>query len=100
MNQTQKLIQMVLDLAVENNDLINIDKNILEAFMPTAAQEESMRKLCEMMGYNMKYATSYRKIRGRSEYRCFDIRYQCTPSRIMKLGRVSAELMLQPSEDS
>lgn len=25
MNQTQKLIQMVLDLAVENNDLINID---------------------------------------------------------------------------
>ncbi len=36
----------------------NIDKNILEAFMPTAAQEESMRKLCEMMGYNMKYLHS------------------------------------------
>jgi len=36
----------------------NIDKNTLEAFMPTAAQEESMRKLCEMMGYNMKYLRS------------------------------------------
>lgn len=33
----------------------NIDKNILEAYMPTAAQEESMRKLCDMMGYNLKY---------------------------------------------
>lgn len=36
----------------------NIDKNILEAYMPTAAQEESMRKLCDMMGYNIKYYRS------------------------------------------
>ena len=36
----------------------NIDKNILEAFMPTAAQEDSMRKLCDMLGYNMKYYRS------------------------------------------
>ena len=36
----------------------NIDANTLEAFMPSAAQEESMRKLTEMMGYNMKYYTS------------------------------------------
>lgn len=35
-----------------------IDKNILEAFMPSAAQSESMRKLCTMMGYNMKYYQS------------------------------------------
>lgn len=35
-----------------------IDKNILEAFMPTAAQEESMRKLCDMLGYNVKYYRS------------------------------------------
>ncbi len=33
----------------------NIDKNTLEAFMPSATQQESMRKLTEMMGYNMKY---------------------------------------------
>jgi hypothetical protein len=36
----------------------NIDKNILEAFMPTAAQMDSMRKLCEMMGYDIKYYQS------------------------------------------
>lgn len=36
----------------------NIDKNILEAFMPSAAQRESMMKLCAMMGYNMKYYQS------------------------------------------
>ena len=33
----------------------NIDKNTLEAFMPSATQEESMRKLTEMMGYTMKH---------------------------------------------
>lgn len=36
----------------------NIDKNILEAFMPTAAQEDSMRKLCDMLGYSVKYYRS------------------------------------------
>lgn len=36
----------------------NIDKNILEAFMPSAAQAESMRKLCDMLGYSMKYYQS------------------------------------------
>lgn len=36
----------------------NIDANTLEAFMPSAAQEESMRKLTEMMGYDMKYYQS------------------------------------------
>ena len=36
----------------------NIDANTLEAFMPSAAQEESMRKLTEMLGYSMKYYQS------------------------------------------
>lgn len=36
----------------------NIDVNTLEAFMPSAAQMESMRALCEMMGYNIKYYRS------------------------------------------
>ena len=35
-----------------------IDANTLEAFMPSAAQEESMRKLTEMMGYSMSYYQS------------------------------------------
>lgn len=36
----------------------NIDKNTLEAFMPSATQEDSMRKLTEMMGYDMKHYRS------------------------------------------
>ena len=36
----------------------NVDVNALEAFMPSAAQTESMRKLTEMLGYNMKYYNS------------------------------------------
>ena len=36
----------------------NVDKNILEAYMPTAAQMESMRKLCELVGYDIKYYQS------------------------------------------
>ena len=36
----------------------NIDKNILEAFITSATQETSMKKLCDMLGYNMKYYNS------------------------------------------
>lgn len=36
----------------------NIDKNILECFMPSATQETSMRQLCEMNGYNVRYYQS------------------------------------------
>ena len=43
-------------IADKNN--YNIDKNILEAFMPSATQMSSMRNLCEMNGYNMKYYNS------------------------------------------
>lgn len=35
-----------------------IDLNTLEGFMPSCAQEESMRKLTEMLGYNMRYYES------------------------------------------
>lgn len=36
----------------------NIDKSILELFMPSVTQEDSMRKLCDLLGYNMKYYQS------------------------------------------
>ena len=36
----------------------NIDNNTLEAFMPSASQQESMRALTEMLGYSMKYYQS------------------------------------------
>ena len=36
----------------------NLDKNILEHFLPSATQEDSVRKLCEQRGYNMSYYQS------------------------------------------
>lgn len=36
----------------------NIDKNTLEQFIVSATQESSMRRLTEMLGYNMKYYRS------------------------------------------
>ena len=33
----------------------NIDKNVLENYMPSATQETSMRDLCSRLGYEMKY---------------------------------------------
>lgn len=33
----------------------NVDKNVLECFMPSCTQESSMRALCDMMGYEMGY---------------------------------------------
>lgn len=50
------LLKLLAFIADKNN--YNIDKNILECFMPSATQEDSMRKLCEMMGYNMGYYKS------------------------------------------
>lgn len=45
-------------VAVADKLNYNIDKNTLEAFMPSATQMESMRKLTEMLGYSMKYYRS------------------------------------------
>ena len=36
----------------------NIDKNILEAFLPSATQESSVRRITEMNGYEMGYYNS------------------------------------------
>lgn len=36
----------------------NIDKNILEAFLPSATQEESVRKIAEFGGYTPRYYRS------------------------------------------
>lgn len=47
------LLKLLAFIADKTN--YNIDKNILECFMPSATQEDSMRKLCDMMGYDMHY---------------------------------------------
>lgn len=50
------LLKLAAFIADKNN--YNLDKNLLESFMPSATQESSMRRLCEMNGYNMKYYNS------------------------------------------
>lgn len=50
------LLKMVAFIGDKLN--YNIDKNTLEQFIVSATQETSMRRLTEMMGYNMKYYRS------------------------------------------
>lgn len=50
------LLKLLAFIADKNN--YNIDKNILEQFMPSVTQEISMRNLCEMLGYNPVYYRS------------------------------------------
>lgn len=50
------LLKLLAFIADKNS--YNIDKNILEQFMPSVTQEENMRKLCDMMGYNVGYYRS------------------------------------------
>lgn len=52
------LVLLKLLAFIGDKNSYNIDKNVLECFMPSATQESSMRKLCDMMGYNMKYYRS------------------------------------------
>ena len=55
-NETDPFIVLLKLLAFIGDKLnYNADSKILEAFMPSATQETSMRNLCEMVGYDMKY---------------------------------------------
>ena len=47
------LLKLAAFVADKNN--YNIDKNLLECFMPSCTQESSMRRLCEMNGYSPAY---------------------------------------------
>lgn len=83
--------------AVRTRVLSQLEKNyqILEQLLDSGVSSVDLSELADM-GYNLYYSTSYRKIRGRNEYRCFDIRFYCTPSRIMRLERVLPAQKLKP----
>ena len=40
------------------------------------------------MGYNKEFVTSWHKVGCHSEYRCFDIKYCCSESRIFRIEKV------------
>ena len=52
------VVLLKLDAFITDKLNYNIDKNILEAFITSATQEEAVRKICEMMGYDIKYYNS------------------------------------------
>jgi len=52
------VVLLKLDAFLTDKLNYNIDKNILEAFITSATQEDAVRKICEMMGYNIKYYNS------------------------------------------
>ncbi len=55
-NESDPFIVLLKLLAFVGDKInYNVDKNILERFMPSATQYNSMQNLTEMMGYNMNY---------------------------------------------
>ena len=44
------------------------------------------------MGYNKEFVTSWHKVGGHDEYRCFDIKYCCSESRLFRIERVDLEV--------
>lgn len=55
-NESDPFIVLLKLLAFVGDKLnYNVDKNVLERFMPSATQENTMRDLTSMLGYNMNY---------------------------------------------
>ncbi|MBR5661943.1 MAG: hypothetical protein IKW99_10395 [Bacteroidales bacterium] len=65
-----------------------LDKNysILESLLESGVTSIDIPDLAQM-GYNFDCVTSYHKVRNRDEYRCYDIKYCMSASRVFKLGR-------------
>lgn len=69
-----------------------LEKNyeILERLLKADITSVSLGDLSQM-GYNKEFMTSYHKISGHDECRCYDIKYYCTSTRIFNIQRVSLD---------
>lgn len=65
-----------------------IDRNysILESLLESGVSSIDIPDLAQM-GYNFDCITSYHKVRNHDEYRCYDIKYFMSGSRIFRLER-------------
>lgn len=65
-----------------------LDRNysILEKLLQLGIHSITLGDLAQM-GYNKEFVTSWHKVRGHDEFRCFDIKYCCSGSRIFQLER-------------
>lgn len=68
-----------------------IDRNygILESLLDEGVTSMDIPDLAQR-GYNFDCITSYHKVRKRNEYRCYDIKYFMSESRVFCLTRVRA----------
>jgi hypothetical protein len=68
-----------------------IDRNhgILESLLDEGVTSIDIPDLAQR-GYNFDCITSYHKVRKRNEYRCYDIKYFMSESRVFCLTRVGA----------
>jgi mannose/fructose/N-acetylgalactosamine-specific phosphotransferase system component IID len=63
-----------------------LEKGILDKLLKLDIQSLDRLTLLSL-GFNLGYATSYKKAGVHHEYACFDIRYELTPTRIKKIVR-------------
>lgn len=66
-----------------------LDRNhaILESLLAKGITCVDIQDIVQM-GFNINYMTSYHKVRRHDEYRCFDIKYILTPSRMTGIERI------------
>ena len=69
-----------------------LDRNysVLEKLLRLDIRSISLGDIAQM-GYNKEFVTSYHKVGSHDEYRCFDIKYCCSASRIFRIERVSPQ---------
>ena len=69
-----------------------LEKNyeILNRLLKAGIRSISIGDLSQL-GYNKEFMTSYHKVGGHDEYRCYDIKYYCSASRIFNIERVKLD---------
>ena len=77
-----------------------IDRNysILESLLQAGVTTIDIPDLAQM-GYNFDCITSYHKVRNHDEYRCYDIKYFMSESRIFRLERCFPGRKVSTSSD-
>lgn len=63
---------------------------ILDRLLKAGVSSVSIGDLSQM-GYNKEFMTSFHRVGGHDECRCYDIKYFCTSSRIFNIQRVRLE---------
>ena len=68
-----------------------LDRNhgILESLLARGITKIDIQDIVQM-GFNINCVTSYHKVRRHDEYRCYDIKYILTPSRLTGIERVKS----------